>query len=71
MAKPRRNIKFNHRNGQASGIDGGRRSSFSDISEETSGEPVTEKQAGTGTDIAKEVCAVLQCYAARHQLMRV
>lgn len=34
MAKPRRNVKFNHRNGNGSstGLDG-RRSSFSDISE--------------------------------------
>lgn len=53
MTKPRRNIKFNHRNGHATGADG-RRSSFSDISEGGS-EPATEQKPGTGSDIAKEL----------------
>ncbi|RDW69250.1 phosphatidate cytidylyltransferase [Coleophoma cylindrospora] len=46
MAKPRRNIKFNHRNGHSSSIDG-RRSSFSDISEGAS-EPGSPVNAGNG-----------------------
>lgn len=54
MPKQRRGVKFNHRNGQASGTDQGRRSSFSDISE-VSSEPATEHKPGTGTDIAKEL----------------
>lgn len=54
MPKQRRGVKFNHRNGAASGTDTGRRSSFSDISE-VSSEPATEHKPGTGTDIAKEV----------------
>jgi len=53
MAKPRRNIKFNHRNGHSSGADG-RRSSFSDISEGASepGSPVNPLISGDGfTDV--------------------
>jgi len=48
MAKPRRGIKFNHRNGQSSSVDG-RRSSFSDISEAAS-EPGSPLQNGNGKD---------------------
>jgi phosphatidate cytidylyltransferase len=54
---PRRNIKFNHRNGHASGADG-RRSSFSDISEGAS-EPASEKHPGTGSDIQSDVSVCL------------
>ena len=53
MAKPRHNVKFNHRNGHSSGLDG-RRSSFSDISEGTS-EPGSPAKPGTGSDIATDV----------------
>ncbi|TVY18732.1 putative phosphatidate cytidylyltransferase [Lachnellula arida] len=51
MAKQRRGVKFNHRNGHASGADG-RRSSFSDISEGTS-EPGSPTRAG-GVDGATD-----------------
>ncbi|KAF4630431.1 hypothetical protein G7Y89_g7709 [Cudoniella acicularis] len=53
MAKPRRGVKFNHRNGQSSSLDG-RRSSFSDISEAAS-EPGSPAKAPTGSDIALEL----------------
>ena len=52
MAKPRRTIKFNHRNGHSTGADGGRRSSFSDISEAAS-EPSSPLK--TGSDGALDV----------------
>lgn len=45
MAKPRRGIKFNHRNGQSASSDG-RRSSFSDISEAAS-EPGSPTKNGS------------------------
>jgi phosphatidate cytidylyltransferase len=48
MAKPRRNIKFNHRNGHSSSADG-RRSSFSDISEVASEPGSPLKAGGDGT----------------------
>ncbi|CAL3967171.1 unnamed protein product [Diplocarpon coronariae] len=48
MAKPRRNIKFNHRNGHSSGADG-RRNSFSDISEAASDQG-SSTQSKTGHD---------------------
>jgi len=53
MAKPRRGIKFNHRNGHSSGADG-RRSSFSDISEAAS-EPGSPTMGKTGVDGALDV----------------
>ena len=53
MAKPRRGIKFNHRNGHSSGADG-RRSSFSDISEAAS-EPGSPLKTGSGMDGALDV----------------
>lgn len=51
MAKPRRGIKFNHRNGNghSSGADG-RRSSFSDISEAAS-EPGSPTKAGDKPEV--------------------
>jgi phosphatidate cytidylyltransferase len=52
MAKPRRGVKFNHRNGSGSGADG-RRSSFSDISEVAS-EPGSPLKAANG-DAASDV----------------
>jgi hypothetical protein len=48
---PRRNIKFNHRNGHSSSADG-RRSSFSDISEGASERDI---QNHTGAEIKSEV----------------
>jgi phosphatidate cytidylyltransferase len=54
---PRRGIKFNHRNGHASGVDGGRRSSFSDISEAAS-EPGSPNRPGPGADVALEVRSI-------------
>jgi hypothetical protein len=53
MAKPRRGIKFNHRNGQTAGQDG-RRSSFSDISEAAS-EPGSPVKTGDGSNDSSEV----------------
>jgi len=52
MAKPRRGIKFNHRNGHSSSVDG-RRSSFSDISEAAS-EPGSPAKAN-GNDVGADV----------------
>jgi phosphatidate cytidylyltransferase len=46
MAKQRRGVKFNHRNGLSSSADG-RKSSFSDISEGTS-ETGSPTRAGSG-----------------------
>jgi phosphatidate cytidylyltransferase len=46
MAKPRRGVKFNHRNGSSASADG-RRSSFSDISEAAS-EPGSLLKAANG-----------------------
>ena len=55
MTKPRRGVKFNHRNGNGhSSSADGRRSSFSDISEAAS-EPNSEKHPGTGSDIKPDV----------------
>jgi hypothetical protein len=48
MAKPRRGVKFSHRNGHGSGTDG-RRSSFSDISEAAS-EPGSPDKSANGGD---------------------
>merc|ERR1712093_247531 len=56
MAKPRRGIKFNHRNGHSSGADG-RRSSFSDISEAAS-EPGSPTMGKTGVDGALDEAPV-------------
>jgi len=53
MAKPRRGIKFNHRNGHSSSADG-RRSSFSDISEAAS-EPNSPLKADGSIDTALQV----------------
>lgn len=50
MAKPRRGVKFNHRNGSSSGADG-RRSSFSDISEVAS-EPGSPSKAANGDAVS-------------------
>lgn len=52
MAKPRRGVKFNHRNGSSSGADG-RRSSFSDISEAASepGSPLKAANGDTALDV--------------------
>lgn len=52
MAKPRRGVKFNHRNGSGTSVDG-RRSSFSDISEAAS-EPGSPLKAANG-NAASEV----------------
>lgn len=56
MTKPRRNIKFNHRNGlgHSTSVDG-RRSSFSDISEAASEPGSPSNKPGTGTDIDVDV----------------
>ncbi|ELR06996.1 hypothetical protein VC83_06785 [Pseudogymnoascus destructans] len=54
MGKTRRNIKFNHRNGSATGLDGGRRSSFSDISEGSSEHTLGQK-TGAGGDASNEL----------------
>jgi hypothetical protein len=55
MTKPRRGVKFNHRNGNGHGSSAdGRRSSFSDISEAAS-EPNSEKHTGIGGDIKPDV----------------
>jgi phosphatidate cytidylyltransferase len=64
MVKPRRSIKFNHRNGNGhSSSADGRRSSFSDISEAAS-EPRSENKPGTGSDIKADVCTYLSISSA-------
>lgn len=60
---PRRGIKFNHRNGHSSGVDG-RRSSFSDISEAAS-EPGSPTKPGSGSDIATDVSLPFPSYFQR------
>jgi phosphatidate cytidylyltransferase len=52
MAKPRRGVKFNHRNGSNASADG-RRSSFSDISEAASepGSPLKAANGDGGSDV--------------------
>lgn len=70
MAKPRRGIKFNHRNanGHSSSADG-RRSSFSDISEAAS-EPGSPTKAGDKADVRSfEFCA--NCDIAANRCLKI